>query len=654
MKISTAIDNVDYQQLTLPEFQRGYVWNRGQVRGLMHSLYRQHPVGTLLTWTTEIDTAYLRGEAGAAPGPVNLLLDGQQRITSLYGVMRGHAPPFFQGDERSFTGLYFHAVDEVFEFYGPVKMTGDPYWVSVTEIFTRSVQEVVDDITSTVKGSDPDVGSLFSTLLKVRGIEDRDIYLEQITGRMYSIDEVVEIFNRINSGGTKLSAGDLALARICADWPEARTTFRRIQGTWAEHGYHFSLDWLLRCVTAVATGQARFTALRDISIPEFADALEATEKHVNFLLNLIGSRLGLDRDRVLSGRGAFSALCRYVHDNGGTISDHGEQQKILYWYLENLMWGRYSGSVETRLQRDLEVFSNSGIDGAIEELQKWRGSLEVRSSDFDWSTTGARFYPVLYMLTRTQGSKDLCSGIELTHDLLGASNDLHLHHIFPKALLYKAGYERSDVNALANMCFLTADCNIKISDSDPGDYMPVSASEQPGALESQWITTNRDLWQIDRFHDFLKDRRERLTKATNALLQSLYEGHVAFESDATLEAAAPTAVIAEDDVDDENASILKLANENSLAAPEIDGEVSDPATGEVIATADLLWRGGVQEGLTEPVALIRDLDADATTSLIDAGFHVFHTNAKFVWYLESGLGMDLDGDQIIGEPVPSD
>ncbi|SVE37654.1 uncharacterized protein METZ01_LOCUS490508, partial [marine metagenome] len=238
----------------------------------------------------------------------------------------------------------------------------------------------------------------------------------------------------------------------------------------------------------------------------------------------------------------------------------------------------------------------------------------------------------------------LCSGIELKGNLLGKSSSLHVHHIFPKALLYKAGYNQTDINALANMCFLTAECNIKISDSDPSDYMPKSAAEQPGALESQWITTDPALWRVDRFHDFLADRRERLAKATNQFLESLYEGHMPFEQEPMPDGFAPIAVTTEDEVDDENATVLKLVTDNGLAAPEVDGEVSDQETGDTIATADLLWRSGVQEGLTEPIALIRNLDSDTTTSLNDAGYRVFSTNTRFVWYLESQLGLDLDGD----------
>lgn len=93
MKISTILDHIDTGHMALPEFQRGYVWSREQVRGLFTSLYKRHPVGGLLVWATKAETAAHRGDSSLAPGVVKLLLDGQQRMTSLYGVARGHPSP---------------------------------------------------------------------------------------------------------------------------------------------------------------------------------------------------------------------------------------------------------------------------------------------------------------------------------------------------------------------------------------------------------------------------------------------------------------------------------------------------------------------------------------------------------------------------------
>ena len=88
MNISTILDQIDIGSIALPEFQRGYVWNRDQVRGMMDTLYRRHPVGSLLVWETKTDKAdeYARGNGRLSSGSVKLLPDGQQRITSLYGI----------------------------------------------------------------------------------------------------------------------------------------------------------------------------------------------------------------------------------------------------------------------------------------------------------------------------------------------------------------------------------------------------------------------------------------------------------------------------------------------------------------------------------------------------------------------------------------
>src|SRR6266511_5292046 len=116
-KLSTLLALIDNGSVQLPEFQRGYVWNRDQVRGFMRSLYRRYPVGSLLVWQTPVDVTVARGGAATGAGYIDLLLDGQQRVTSLYGVFRGAPPKFFEGKADAFTRLHFNLDDETFEFY---------------------------------------------------------------------------------------------------------------------------------------------------------------------------------------------------------------------------------------------------------------------------------------------------------------------------------------------------------------------------------------------------------------------------------------------------------------------------------------------------------------------------------------------------------
>lgn len=134
MKVSTMLDQIDLGSMALPEFQRGYVWNREQVRGLMQSLYRKYPIGSLLIWVTQTETASARGDGKLVQGSVKLLLDGQQRITTLYGIIRGTPPPFFDGNAQAFTGLHFHLEEETFEFYMPTKMKDNSLWIDVTKL----------------------------------------------------------------------------------------------------------------------------------------------------------------------------------------------------------------------------------------------------------------------------------------------------------------------------------------------------------------------------------------------------------------------------------------------------------------------------------------------------------------------------------------
>lgn len=165
------------------------------------------------------------------------------------------------------------------------------------------------------------VGDYVGRLSKLLGITDIDLHIEEVTGADKSLDVVVDIFNRVNSGGTKLSKGDLALAKICADWPEARETMKiRLKG-WQAAGYEFNLDWLLRSVNTVLTGEAKFLYLHDKGADEIETALERATKHIDSCLNMISSRLGLDHDQVFFGRFGVPVIVRFLDKHGGALNE---------------------------------------------------------------------------------------------------------------------------------------------------------------------------------------------------------------------------------------------------------------------------------------------------------------------------------------------
>ncbi len=350
MKVDQVLNFIDSGDIALPEFQRGYVWNREQVRGLFTSLYRGYPVGGFMTWNTPAEGAAARGGV-STDGTVKLLLDGQQRATSLYGVLRGRAPKFFEGNAQAFTGLFFNVLDETFEFYAPAKMKHDPSWIDVSALMRGSagVGSLIQPMMQLAEHDNERLATYLERLNNLASIARREMHVEEVVGPDKTIDVVVDIFNRVNSGGTKLSKGDLALAKVCAAWPEARQQFNETLEVWKQAGFHFKLDWLLRVVNGVVTGKAPFTALANVAVPEIKRGLKLAQQYISAWLDVIAGRLGLDHDRVLFSKFALVIMARHMHNEGGRLPDTASQNKMLAWFAHTGMWGRFAGSTESVL-----------------------------------------------------------------------------------------------------------------------------------------------------------------------------------------------------------------------------------------------------------------------------------------------------------------
>lgn len=639
MTISDLLSQIDIGSIALPEFQRGYVWNRDQVRALAQSLYRRYPVGALLVWKTKTETTATKGDLPPSIGYVDLLLDGQQRMTTLYGIVRGKPPKFFDGNVSAFTGLHFNVETEAFEFFMKLKMQGDPTWVSVTEVMQKGVVAFLKPFMASEK-----LELYMERLNRLHDIQKIDFHVETVIGDDKTVDVVVDIFNRLNSGGTKLSKGDLALARICAAWPEARNELKKRLQKWEKAGYWFKLDWFLRCVTAIVTGRSQFDALEKVTIEEFDRGIKRAEKAVDYILNLFAGRLGIDHDRVLGAPYTIPLLARYVDRRGGVLTDPAERDRMLYWYIHAFLWGRYSGSTESVLGQDLAHIEQmeGGLDRLIGALRQQRGDLTLRPEDFRGWSTGNRFYPLLHMLSRVGQSIDWRSGLLLKNTLLGGSNRLHVHHLFPKARLKDFGYPMPLRNTLANYTFLTAGTNLNVSDQDPYTYLREVEKRYPGALESHWIPMDQELWRVERYEDFLDARRELLSNAANEFLNSLISGGAGDVVDVDLASwnASPFASEEEEfEIDEANAWVQNQGLPRGDKAFEItEGEDFQP-----LAVIDLAWPDGLQPGLSGPVALMLNEEEGSIAAASAAGFRVFTS--------VDGLKRYVDAEVLAGVPA---
>jgi hypothetical protein len=281
------------------------------------------------------------------------------------------------------------------------------------------------------------------------------------------------------------------------------------------------------------------------------------------------------------------------------------------------------------LAQDYETLERSGIDGLTSAVERSRGgNLTIDGQDFEGFGRGSRFYPLLYLLTRVRGARDFGTGLELKREMLGHLASLQVHHIFPKAYLYKAGYTRGQVNAVANFCFLTQETNLAIGKRAPEEYLAEVEARHPGALASQWIPSDPTLWKPARYLDFLAARRDLLADTANRFLAELRTG-----TGAALAIELERLVVSsveEDETDERAAEVRRLVQElTSLGygEPDLDSEIADPVDGHVLAVAEAVWPEGLQVGQGNPVALELDPAEADLSRLEELGYEVF-TNVQ--------------------------
>lgn len=523
MPVSEIIDHVYRGQITLPEFQRGYVWSPKKVKELFESLYKGHPIGGILLWKTNAESAAYRGNKPIPRNPVDQLIDGQQRVTTLYTVIKGEVPSFFDGNKNAFANLCFNLKDEEFEFLTPNKLKNRPNCVNFTQLMTpnANVEEIINDALGGSRNSDQHT-NFTNRAHRARSITQKEIHVEKID--FEDINVVVDIFKKVNSAGT-ISPGTVALAKVCAKYPDARKDMKKHLNRWKKNNYDFRMDWLLRTVNTVINDKSKFVNLHDTSAKDFKDGLKRASKYTDISLELISSRLGLDNSKLIRDKMAMPIIVWYMNKKEGNLS-HKEEDKLLYWFAQASIWGHFSSSIETVIDQDIEMLkeSNYNIQSLIDSIQKSRNNLSLKPSNFDGSKNVQKFYTILYMITKMGAARDLITGLEIRDTTIGLKSKMERHHIFPKAQLFNNGYEKSDANELGNFCFITERANRNISDRLPEEYLAEVEKIRPGVLESQWIPRNRKLWKIDRYHDFLEMRRKLLAKEANRCLEALLNG----------------------------------------------------------------------------------------------------------------------------------
>lgn len=560
--VEELVSMIERGELRLPEMQRQYVWRSTRVRDLLDSLYRGYPSGAILLWETDEAVPLQDFAVSQSTNPyqsTRLLLDGQQRLTSLSAVIRGE-PVSVRGRRRPIDLLFNLEHPDQLAVVTEVEENGDdeddvdddseligdetdstedellkrfnkmtfvvatrkleqlPHWVKVSDVFKTDNDAPFLKRAGISGFDDPRYEKYSQRLARLRGIR-KYVYRMDVLERTLSYDEVTEIFVRVNSLGAKLRSSDLALAQITAKWRHSLQTFQDFQKACAKTGFDLDLGLHLKNLMAFATGQSRFQIVGSLSVEKLQKAWKEACEGMEFALNFLRSNLGIDSPALLSSPFLLVVLAYFGHNRNYALSND-EARHLRYWALMANAKGRFSrGSSETILDQDLASIRQGGpVSELIDRLRLQFGRLDITAEELEGRNQRSALFKTMFLAFRAAGAKDWRSHLTIALDHSGAQHRLQFHHIFPKAVL-KISFTAREADDIANLAFIGGKTNRAISDKAPAVYLPplVDQLGEP-AFAAQCIPVEASLLEVESYKAFLLERRKRIATALNTFV----------------------------------------------------------------------------------------------------------------------------------------
>ena len=553
--VEELVGMIERGELRLPEMQRQYVWRSTRVRDLLDSLYRGYPSGAILLWETDENVPLQAFAIAQKHNPyqsTRLLLDGQQRLTSLAAVIRGK-PVTVRGRKRPIELLFnldhpdqLLLVTEVNEnanndvsddetdssedellrrlekmtfVVTTRKLEQRPHWVKVSEVF-KSDSDAPFLKRAGISGfDDPRYEKFSQRLSRLRGIRNY-VYRMDVLERTLRYEEVTEIFVRVNSLGAKLRSSDLALAQITAKWRNSLKIFQEFQAKCATAGFDLELGIHLKNLVAFATGQSRFQTVSGLGLETLQTAWKESCEGMEFALNFLKNNVGIDSPALLSSPFLLVSLSYFGHKRDYAILPE-ESERLRYWVLVANAKGRYSrGSSETILDQDLATLREGlGVQELIDRLRTQVGRLDITPEELEGRNQRSALFKSMFLAFRAAGAKDWRSNLLIALDHSGAQHRLQFHHIFPKGVLKNASVTARETDDIANLSFISGKMNRTISDKAPEDYLPpLIAKRGTEPFAAQCIPTSAELLTVAGYKLFLAERRKWIAERLNEFI----------------------------------------------------------------------------------------------------------------------------------------
>lgn len=540
MKISQILDKIDEEQLFIPTFQREYVWKREDAKKLFESLIKDYPTGTMLTWETNKPPDF-KGERQYQPemGTVRVILDGQQRITTLYMIIKGKLPPYYTEEEipketQDLYNLLYVNIETLELSYRNKQIKKNPLWIKLTDIFQKKKRD--KDVREELKAKGDEISKkqderIYENFYKITEILGRD-FQEQSVPVKATINEAIDIFYMVNASGVKLTEAELALAQISSYWPEARKELKKKLREMEEYGFVFKLDFLVYAILGILHGQG--SDMSKLHTSENQNKIEETWEKLSshtldYVMNIMREHAFIDHTKEINSVYALVPIIVYSYNKGTERLSGMEIKKIVKWFYYSQIRNRYSSQLPQKLDKDIGVVirSENPFDELLSIIKAER-PLKISKDEFIGVGVLNPLFGLMRWYFKSKNAICLSTGVSIRQNL-GKKFALERDHIFPYDLLKKEGYNKNDklknqiAHEIANRAFLSQTGNREKSAIPAEDFLTKANTKYPGSLKFQSIPDDPKLWKIENFENFLENRRKMLAAELNNYLNELVE-----------------------------------------------------------------------------------------------------------------------------------
>lgn len=559
--LTLLIQQIDMGIIGLPDIQRPFVWPDTKVRDLFDSMYKGYPVGYFLFWAN----ANVANTKGIGTGtkqlhPDLLIVDGQQRLTSLYAVIKGQEI-IRENYTKATIVIAFNPLEGKFEIPDASIRKNPRYFQNISQIWESNINiikvinEFLQNLKKTVELTEEEVEIIQNSFMQLKNLESYPFSALELS-KDITEEQVADVFVRINSQGKTLNQADFILTLMSVFWEEGRKQLEdfcrdcRLPSLSNASAFNYLIepdpDQMLRVSVGLAFHRARlqyvYSILRGKDLETGNFSTERRDNQFSILKSAQVKALNIQNwhEFIKAVKQAGFARQDYISSKNNLLYAYiffligREEFKMDYYQLKNLIgkWffmssitGRYTGSPETVMEMDLARLR--GITSADEFQKILNDIIESQLTEDFWnitlpmdlSTSSSTspslyaYYAALYILGANGLFSRLSVSSLLQEGLRSSRSAVERHHLFPKAWLIRNGItEQRETNQIANFALVEWSDNISISDTAPTEYLPLYLDRLTSEEKSQmyyWHALPEN-WENMNYNDFLTERRKRI------------------------------------------------------------------------------------------------------------------------------------------------